>query len=218
MGHAAFQVEAGGKMLLFDPYLTGNPKAAVTSAEVHADYILVSHAHGDHLGDAVAIARRTGATIISTAELASKCGQEGVEVHPMHIGGKRRFAFGTVRLTPAIHGSGVEGGLACGFIVDSHDLRLYHAGDTGLFSDMKLLAELEPLDVALIPIGDNYTMGIPDAVKCAEFMKPRVVIPMHYNTHALITADPYDFQSRVEAAVPVTRVVVLEPGQTYTVG
>jgi L-ascorbate metabolism protein UlaG (beta-lactamase superfamily) len=215
LGHAAVRAVVAGKVLLIDPFLTGNPMAAAGADSVDADYILVSHAHHDHLGDAVAIAKRTGATIISTAEVAGKCGRDGAKTHAMHVGGVRGFEFGTVRLTPAVHGSGVDGGLACGFTVSSEGRRFYHAGDTGLFGDMELLAKLEPLDLAFLPIGGNYTMGIPDAVYCVRLMRPRVVIPIHYNTWPVVQADPHDFRARVQQAVPGTEVVVLEPGEGY---
>ena len=160
-GHAAFSLDANGHTLLFDPFLTDNPLSPVKAEEVKADYILLSHAHQDHLGDAIPIARRTGATIITTAEVAGMCQREGATSHAMHVGGKRSFDFGSVRLTPAFHGSGINGGLACGFIVESEGKRVYHAGDTGLFGDMKLMAELEPLSVALLPIGGNYRKSEP---------------------------------------------------------
>ena len=215
-GHAAVSIHAHGKDLLIDPFLTDNPLATVEAGEVKADYILVSHAHADHLGDTLDIAKRTGATIISTAEVAGMCEAEGATSHAMHVGGKQRFDFGTVRLTPAFHGSGINGGLACGFIVESEGKRLYHAGDTGLFGDMRLLAEIEPLDLALMPIGGNFTMDVEDAIRAVQMMKPCTVIPMHYNTWPVIEANPEDFKSGVEKTCPDVKCVVLSPGEAYT--
>lgn len=212
LGHAGFEVTAEGKTLLFDPFLQGNPLAPVKPETVNADYILVSHGHDDHLGDAVSIARRNKALIIATAELAGKCAREGAQTHAMHIGGVHEFEFGTVRITPALHGSGIPGGQACGFIVNFYGKTLYHPGDTGLFSDMALLGRLAALDVALLPIGDNYTMGIDDAVEAVKMLNPRLAVPMHYNTWPVIAADPSRFKARVEAET-ATRVTILEPGQ-----
>lgn len=214
-GHAAVKVAAAGKTLLIDPFLTGNPLAPVQAGEVEADYILVSHAHADHLGDTLDIAKRTGATIISTAEVAGMCAEEGASSHAMHVGGKQQFDFGTVRLTPAFHGSGISGGLACGFIVESEGKRLYHAGDTGLFGDMRLLAEIEPMDLALIPIGGNFTMDVEDGIRAVQMMKPHHVIPIHYGTWPVIEVDPEDFKSGVERTCPDVNCIILNPGDTY---
>lgn len=215
LGHACFLLEEKSTVLLFDPYLKNNPVAAEKPENVKADYILVSHAHGDHLGDAVEIAKRNGATIISTAEVAGKCAAEGAKTHAMHIGGKHSFDFGMVRVTPAFHGSGVEGGHACGFIVDFFGQKVYFAGDTGLFGDMELLGRLEDIDVALLPIGDNYTMGAGDAALAAKMLKAKTVIPMHYNTWPLIAADPNVFKKMVEKETD-TAVAILSPGRELT--
>lgn len=214
LGHASVELSSPDKTLLFDPYITGNPLAPVKVEELKADYVLVSHAHFDHLGDTEAIAKASNALVISTAEIARLCEGKGLKAHAMHIGGKRSFDFGYVRLTPAFHGAGVEGGHACGFVVNFYGKRVYFAGDTGLFSDMQLIGELEPLDVAFLPIGDNFTMGVDDAVVAAEYLRPKTVIPMHYNTWPLIEADPYELQKKVEARVGA-RVVVLRPGEVF---
>jgi len=214
LGHAAVELGYSNKILLFDPYISENPVAAVKVDELKPDYILVSHAHFDHLGDTEAIARASNALVVSTAEIAYLCEKKGLRAHAMHIGGKHSFDFGYVRVTPAFHGAGVEGGHACGFVVQFYGKRIYFAGDTGLFSDMRLLGELEPLDLAILPIGDNFTMGVDDAVVAVEYLKPKVVVPVHYNTWPLIQADPYEFQRKVEARVS-SRVIVLRPGEVY---
>ncbi len=215
-GHACFLVENRGTSLIIDPFLTGNPVATIKPESVKVSYVLVTHAHEDHLGDAVAIAKRNDATFISTYEVAQLAASQGVRVHGMHIGGKYAFPFGAVRVTLALHGSGVAGGHACGFVVDLFGQKLYHAGDTGLYSDLKLLnGELErDIDVALLPIGGNYTMTLDDAGVAASWVRPRIVIPMHYNTWPLIAADPREFKARVERATAGTEVRILKPGES----
>ena len=180
--------------------------------------MLLSHGHGDHLGDAIPIATRDGATIVATAGLAKFCGQRGATAHAMHIGGAHQFPFGRVKLVPAFHGGQVEGDESgrfttnpCGIVVTLAGTTVYHCGDTGLTLEMQLLAD--QVDVMLVPIGDNYTMGVADAVRAVEFVKPRTVIPMHYNTWDVIKADPEEFTRRVGAR---SQVVVLRPGQSHT--
>lgn len=215
LGHACFLLRHGSTSLLFDPFLSGNPLAAAKPGEIDCQYILVSHAHADHLGDAVAIAKRTGALIISTAEIANSCSEQGVSAHGMHLGGKRSFDFGFVRITPAFHGSGIPGGHACGFIVGFFGKTVYHAGDTALFGDMALLGRLEAIDAALLPIGDNYTMGPEDAAEAAGLLKPGLVIPMHYNTWPVIAQEPEDFKQDVERKFKLP-VRIMSPGETLT--
>jgi L-ascorbate metabolism protein UlaG (beta-lactamase superfamily) len=215
LGHASFMLgEEGKETLLFDPFISGNPLATLELKEIRADYILISHGHFDHLGDAYEIAKENDATIISTAELAGQAAEKGLKNHAQHLGGRHRFPFGSVKLTLAFHGSGVPGGHACGFVVDYHGRKIYFAGDTGLFGDMKLIGELDSLDLALLPIGDNFTMGIDDAVVAASFLKAKTVIPYHYNTWPLIEADPQIFKNRVEEKTGST-CVVLPPGESY---
>ncbi|HMM21891.1 MAG TPA: metal-dependent hydrolase [Selenomonadales bacterium] len=215
LGHACFQLSNSRTTLLFDPFLTDNPHQLAQADQIDCDYILVSHGHSDHLGDAVAIAKRTGATIISTAEVAHHCSEQGCQAHAMHLGGKHAFDFGYVRVTLAFHGSGIPGGHACGFVVHFHGTTVYFAGDTGLFGDMALLGRLEKIDYALLPIGDNYTMGPGDAVEAAALLRPRVVIPMHYNTWPLIAQDPHAFKQEVEKRLDIP-VLIQAPGETLT--
>ncbi len=214
-GHACFFLEEEGKeAVLFDPFLSGNPLAPVKAEAVQAGYVVVSHAHFDHLGDAYEIARVNGATLVSTAEIAAAAQEQEVNTHAQHIGGRHRFPFGSVKLTPALHGAGISGGLACGFIVEYYGKKIYFAGDTGLFGDMKLIGELETPDLALLPIGDNFTMGIDDAVLAASFVKAPAVIPYHYNTWPLIEADPLEFKDKVEQKTGA-RCIILAPGEKY---
>ncbi|HID87735.1 MAG TPA: metal-dependent hydrolase [Anaerolineae bacterium] len=217
-GHASWTIESGDTTLLIDPFLTDNPLADIGPDQAGADYILISHAHGDHLGDAVAIAKRTGATVISNFEIATYCQNQGVQAHPLHIGGGYDFPFGRVKLTIAHHGSsfpdGSYGGNPCGFLIKTGGKTIYDAADTGLFYDMKLIGELDPVDVALLPIGDNFTMGPDDALYAVKLIQPRVVIPMHYGTFDVIQQDPHAFARRVEAETEA-RCIVLEPGESY---
>lgn len=212
-GHACFRLSQGNTSLLFDPFLTDNPFGTAKPEDMECTHILVSHGHFDHLGDAISIAKRTGATIISTAEIAGMCGEQGCKTHAMHIGGKHSFEFGYVRITPAFHGAGAPGGHACGFIVKYNDKTVYHTGDTGIFGDMQLLGRLENIDCALLPIGDNFTMGPSDATEAAAMLKPKLVIPMHYNTWPLIAQDAAAFKRQVEEqhAIPVR---IVNPGET----
>jgi L-ascorbate metabolism protein UlaG (beta-lactamase superfamily) len=211
-------VESGGQRVLIDPFLTGNPAAATTADKVAADFILISHGHGDHVGDAVAIAQRTGATIISNYEISLWLEKQGVKkAHGMQHGGAHAFPFGRVKLTLAFHGSmlpdGSNGGNPCGFLLYLKDgVKIYAAQDTGLFGDMRLIGE-EGIDLALLPIGDNYTMGPDDALRAVKLLEPKRVLPIHYNTWDLIAQDAAAWANRVKKetkAVPV----VLKPGES----
>jgi L-ascorbate metabolism protein UlaG (beta-lactamase superfamily) len=216
--HACFSIDVGGTKLLIDPFLSGNEQADVTAEEVEADYVLVSHGHGDHVGDTVAIAKRTGAMTISNFEIQSWLLAQGVEsAHPLHIGGGYDFPFGRVKLTIAHHGSalpdGSYGGNPAGFLLTLNGRKIYHACDTGLFYDMKLIGE-EGLDVAILPIGDNFTMGPDDALRAVKLLEPKVVIPIHYDTFDVIKQNPHAFAERVEADTSA-KCVVLKPGESY---
>jgi len=215
-GHACFSIEGAGKTIWLDPFVTDNPLADIDLDDIkEADYILVSHGHGDHLGDAIAIAQQTGAMIISNHEIAVYCQERGVQAHGLHIGGGYQFPFGRVKMTIAHHGSSFpNGGYAGnpgGFLFDVEDRRIYFAADTALFYDMKLLGEERTIDVALLPIGDNYTMGPDDALRAVQLLTPSLVIPMHYNTFDVIQQDPYAFAQRVKDSTEAD-CVVLSPG------
>ncbi len=212
LGHASFLISSKEYALLIDPFLSGNPGAAARADEVRATHIFVTHGHGDHLGDAVEVAKRTGATVYATVEIAS-CFPQGIDVEVGQIGGFVPSDFGGVKFTAAAHGSGVPGGLACGFLIEFEGKKIYHAGDTGLIMDMALLAD-EQVDVALLPIGDRFTMGPKDALRAVKMIKPRLAVPMHYNTMPPIVQDPEQWKKDVEAAT-TTEVSVLAPGEAF---
>jgi L-ascorbate metabolism protein UlaG (beta-lactamase superfamily) len=218
LGHGAFSVETSGKTILIDPFLTGNPLASTAADQVKADYIIVSHGHGDHVGDTVAIAKRTNALVIANYEIATWFSNQGVErTHGMNTGGSFKLDCGTVKLTLAHHGSmlpdGSYGGCANGVLLKLADGTIYHACDTALFSDMTLIGD-EGLDVAIVPIGDNYTMGPDDAIRAVEFLCPKVVIPGHYNTFPVIAQDADQWAAGVVAKTKA-RPVVLKPGGSF---
>jgi L-ascorbate metabolism protein UlaG (beta-lactamase superfamily) len=218
IGHSCFLLDNGKEKILIDPYISGNPVAKATAEQKKADYILVSHGHGDHLGDAIELAKSSGATIISNNEIAFWCAGKGVKnFHPLHIGGSHTFPFGSIKLTIAHHGSSLGdfqyGGEPAGIIVRTDNKVIYHAGDTGLFLDMKLIGELDKIDLAFLPIGGNFTMDVSDAIKAVEFLKPGKAIPMHYNTNDFVKADPNDFVNKIKRLG--TEGIILKPGETY---
>jgi L-ascorbate metabolism protein UlaG (beta-lactamase superfamily) len=217
-GHATQSLEIDGQKVLVDPFFTGNPAAAITADQAKADYILVSHGHGDHVGDAVAIAKRTGAPVITNFEIAGWFEKQGLAAHGQHIGGGFQHPFGYLKLTHAAHGSclpdGSDGGNPAGFLLTAAGKKIYLAGDTGLFGDMRLIGE-EGVDLAVLPIGDNYTMGPDDALRAVKLIQPKHVIPVHYNTFELIAQDPYAWADRVQAETGA-QVHVLKPGESFT--
>jgi L-ascorbate metabolism protein UlaG (beta-lactamase superfamily) len=221
-GQSTFVVEEGEHRIIIDPFLNGNPKAVIKAKDVKVEAVLLTHGHGDHVADAEEIARANDATIIACNELAGYYARKGLKTHPLHIGGGRDFAFGRVKLTLAFHGSGIDTddgmlyvGPPTGILLTMSGKTLYHAGDTGLFGDMKLIGELNKIDVAALPIGDNFTMGPDDALHAAEWVKARYVIPMHYNTFPLIAQDGEGYvKSLKERNI---EGVYLAPGQSFEV-
>ncbi len=202
-GHATFTVEASGVKLLIDPFFSGNPAAIISADEAAADYILLTHGHGDHVADAIAIAKRTGATAIANFEIVTWLNNNGIDkAHAQHIGGGFNHPFGRVKLTPALHGSmlpdGSNGGMAGGFLLSIAGKNIYIAGDTALFSDMSLIGNAG-IDLAIIPIGDNFTMGTDDAIEAVKLLNPKQVVPCHYNTWPPIEQDGGAWAERVKA-------------------
>jgi L-ascorbate metabolism protein UlaG (beta-lactamase superfamily) len=220
-GHSCFTlVTDEGQRVMIDPWLDDNPASNIKTGDVEAlDYILVSHGHSDHFDDCVKLAKKTGATVVSTFELVAFCGSKGVKKgHGMNIGGAHVFDFGRVKLTPALHTGSISGDETgahttdpAGFLISLNGgQNLYHAGDTALIMDMQLLHGM--VDVAILPIGDNFTMGPEDAARAVEMIAPDWVIPMHYNTFPLIEQNPESFRTMVGDHA---KVVVLEPGSEF---
>ncbi|WP_078379416.1 metal-dependent hydrolase [Sutcliffiella halmapala] len=218
-GHSVVKVEAKGKTILFDPFITGNGSTDLKAEDVKVDIILLTHGHNDHVGDTVDLALKNDALVVAPFELATFLGWQGVKVHPMSIGGSNTFDFGTVKLTQAFHGSSYVDeekktitytGMPSGILLTIGDKTIYHAGDTALFSDMKLVGELNDIDLAFLPIGDNFTMGPDDALIAAKWLKADRVVPIHYNTFPMIEQNPEEFVERLPKKVGL----VMKPGDS----
>lgn len=212
LGHACFQLVNEDKSILLDPFLSENPWKIAQPQDIVCDYVLVSHGHDDHIGDAISIALQNDATVIATHEIAALVEKQGCKTHHMHLGGSHQFDFGYVKVTPAFHGSGVPGGHAAGFIINFYGKVIYFAGDTSLFNDMQLIGLHKKIDFALLPIGDNFTMGPDDAVEAVKLILPKYVIPMHYNTWPIIKQDPVAFKEKVKQSCNIP-VEILSPGE-----
>jgi L-ascorbate metabolism protein UlaG (beta-lactamase superfamily) len=218
LGHACFELSDGDTTLLIDPFLTGNPKAAISAEDAAATTILLTHGHGDHVGDTVATAKRTGAPVVAITELAGELAEEGVDVRDPNLGGTVKFDWGSVKIVPAWHTSTTPKGTVntpAGIVINFGDTLVYHLGDTCVFSDLGLVGKRQPIDIALMCIGGHYTMDRVDAVDAAELVGAKTVIPCHYNTFPPIETDAQAFKSDVESATQ-SNVVVLDPGQSHS--
>ncbi|KGR83234.1 metal-dependent hydrolase [Lysinibacillus odysseyi] len=219
-GHSVVKIETEGKTILIDPFINGNELTDLKVEDQKPDVILLTHGHNDHVGDTVEIAKASGALVVAPNELAVYLGWQGLNTHPMHIGGARQFDFGKVKFTQAFHGSSyttpnneiIYTGMPAGILFTAKGKTIYHAGDTALFSDMKLIGERHPVDVLFIPIGDNFTMGPEDAAYAVSLIKPKIVVPVHYNTFPPIEVDPQKFADLVEEA----DVQILQAGEFVT--
>ncbi|MDR0138073.1 metal-dependent hydrolase [Metabacillus idriensis] len=205
-GHSVVKIQTDKHTIVIDPFINGNGQTDLKVEDLKVDVILLTHGHNDHVGDTIQLAKQNNALVVAPFELATYLGWKGLNVHPMHIGGSHKFEFGTVKFTQAFHGSSYEEeeeqkivytGMPAGILFKNEGKTVYHAGDTALFSDMKLLGEFEDLDLAFLPIGDNFTMGPEDAVIAAKWIKAKTVVPMHYNTFPVIEQDPKEFVSRL---------------------
>jgi L-ascorbate metabolism protein UlaG (beta-lactamase superfamily) len=202
-GHSFVQIENDKFSIVIDPFISGNPVVKTPVDKVKCDYIILTHGHGDHISDAVEIAQKNDATVIAMFEIANFAAKNNLKNHPLSIGGGFNFPFGRVKLTIAHHSSsfpdGSYAGDPAGVLLYIDGKTIYHAGDTGLFYDMKLIGEMNNIDYAFLPIGDNFTMGIDDAVKAAEFVNAKITVPIHYNTFDIVRANPEDFKKKVDS-------------------
>ncbi|MCK9151293.1 metal-dependent hydrolase [Methanobacterium alcaliphilum] len=225
LGHSAFElISEENVKILIDPFISNNPACSVPVEEIEADLICVTHGHADHFGDALEIANRTGALIIANHELSIFFSQQGFQTQGMNIGASSKYQNIKVTMLDSKHSSDIDfmeemvpGGTACGFIFElENGLKIYHAGDTGLFGDMKtIIADFYKPDIAILPIGDRYTMGPEAASQAAQWISPKKLIPMHYNTFPVIEQDADEFVNLVHSKNPDIEVIILEPGQTY---
>jgi len=221
LGHSAFILE-GSKKVLIDPFLSGNPLAPRKPEEIEANIVFVTHGHGDHLGDATTIAKRNNAPVVCIHELSVILSKEGVKAVGMNIGGTAEVEGVKITLVKAVHSADVgeeplSAGAPAGGVIEMDGIRVYHTGDTDVFMDMQLIGELHRPEVMLLPIGDYYTMGIKGAVKAIELVRPKVAIPMHYNTFPVIQQNPEDFRKAVEERGLETKVVILKPGESFEI-
>jgi L-ascorbate metabolism protein UlaG (beta-lactamase superfamily) len=218
LGHACFELSEGDTRVLIDPFLTGNPKAAVGADEVDPSVILLTHGHADHFGDTVALAKRTNAPVVAIVEIAQELAADEFSVFDPNLGGTVNFDWGWVRLVPAWHTSTTPKGTSntpAGLVISIAGTVVYHLGDTCLFSDMQLVGRRDPIDIALMCIGGHYTMDRVDAVEACRLIGANTVIPCHYNTFPPIETDAQAFKSDVESQTDA-KVVVLEPGDTHS--
>ncbi|GAA5416343.1 UPF0173 metal-dependent hydrolase SA1529 [Paraliobacillus ryukyuensis] len=218
-GQSVVQIKTETHTILIDPFITGHERCDLDVDEVNPDVILLTHGHNDHVGDTIPIAKRTNALVVAPNELAQYLESRGLQTHPLHIGGAHTFDFGTVKLTQAFHGSmfydeegnGIYSGMPAGILFKAEGKTIYHAGDTGLFSDMKMIGEMNDIDVAFLPIGDNFTMGPEDALIAAKWIDASYVVPVHYNTFPLIEQDGKAFAANVTPG----KGIALEPGESF---
>lgn len=214
-GHSFIEITDKNNKIYIDPFIEGNPKCDISLNEAKCNFIILTHGHDDHLGNTIEIAKAHDALVIGMVELTDYVWSKGVKSHGMNLGGSYNFPFGRVKLTLAHHSSSYQGGIytgnPAGLILNIGDKTIYHAGDTALFYDMKLIGEMNKIDLAFLPIGDNYTMGVDDAVKAAEFLNAEMIVPIHYNTFDLIKADDNDFKRKIESIGK--KCVLMKPGE-----